>query len=89
MHSKSVRICEKRISAVSWISEAKNWDIKYGRPDQRVPYLVIVGEKEEETKLISVRNRDGEEGKQDLGQMTVEMLTERISRECTASGEAS
>ena len=24
-----------------------------------------------------------------LGQMTVEMLTERISRECTASGEAS
>ncbi len=69
-------------------SEKLGYKIREARL-QRVPYLVIVGEKEEETKLISVRNRDGEEGKQDLGQMTVEMLTERISRECTASGEAS
>ena len=52
-------------------SEKLGYKIREARL-QRVPYLVIVGEKEEETKLISVRNRDGEEGKQDLGERRVE-----------------
>ncbi|UTA49553.1 threonine--tRNA ligase [Simiduia sp. 21SJ11W-1] len=44
---------------------------------QRVPYLLVVGDKEMETGKITVRNRDGE----DLGAMTVEELAERLHAE--------
>ncbi len=44
---------------------------------ERVPYMIVVGEKEAESKCISVRNR--EEG--DLGSMTVNQLLEMLKKE--------
>ena len=39
---------------------------------EKVPYMLIVGEKEQENDTVTVRRRDGEEGKQDLGERRVE-----------------
>ncbi len=44
---------------------------------ERVPYMIVVGEKEAENKSISVRKRD--EG--DLGSMTVNQLLEMLKKE--------
>jgi threonyl-tRNA synthetase len=44
---------------------------------QKIPYQLIVGEKEAEAKKVSVRLRDGN----DLGQMTVIDFTERVTVE--------
>jgi threonyl-tRNA synthetase len=44
---------------------------------QKLPYQLIVGEKEMAANLIAVRNRQGE----DLGQMSVEALVERLRTE--------
>ncbi|BFM11856.1 threonine--tRNA ligase [Simiduia litorea] len=44
---------------------------------QRVPYLLVVGDKEMETGKITVRNRNGE----DLGAMSVDELAERLNAE--------
>ncbi|NLY86044.1 MAG: threonine--tRNA ligase [Tissierellia bacterium] len=44
---------------------------------QRIPYMLIVGEKEVEGKLVSVRKRD--EG--DLGQISLEEFIEKILKE--------
>ena len=46
----------------------------------RVPYLLIVGEKEKESRTVTIRSREGE----DLGSMSlaqvVELLSEGIAR---------
>ncbi len=47
---------------------------------QKVPYLVVVGDKEVEGNLVSVRSRDGT----DLGQMTIDAFCERLSEEINA-----
>lgn len=39
---------------------------------EKVPYMLIVGEKEQRNKTVSVRQRDAEEEKQDMGEMTLE-----------------
>ncbi|BCL74555.1 threonine--tRNA ligase [Jeongeupia sp. HS-3] len=44
---------------------------------QRLPYQLIVGDKEKAAGLVAVRSRSGE----DLGQMTLEALIERFSGE--------
>ena len=44
---------------------------------QRVPYLLVAGDREMESGGIAVRTRSGEE----LGSMTVEALVERLSKE--------
>jgi threonyl-tRNA synthetase len=44
---------------------------------QRVPYQLIVGDKEAETGTVSVRSRSGE----DLGSMSVEAFAERLQTE--------
>ena len=44
---------------------------------EKVPYMLIVGEKEQENNTVTVRRRDGEEGKQDLGEMRVEEFVEK------------
>ncbi|MBB3168349.1 threonine--tRNA ligase [Simiduia aestuariiviva] len=49
---------------------------------QRVPYLLVVGDKEMETGKITVRNRNGE----DLGAMTVEELAEHLQAEIAKKG---
>lgn len=44
---------------------------------EKVPYMLIVGEKEQENGTVTVRCRDAEEGKQDLGEMRVEEFVEK------------
>jgi threonyl-tRNA synthetase len=44
---------------------------------QKIPYLIIVGQKEVEAGLVSVRSRSG----QDLGQMKLEEFVEKIQKE--------
>jgi threonyl-tRNA synthetase len=51
----------------------------------RLPYLLIVGDKEKEAELVAVRTRGG----QDLGQMPVATLVEQLQQEAAArSGTA-
>lgn len=47
---------------------------------QKIPYMVIVGDKEEATNTVSVRTRSGEE----LGDMSVEAFLERLVGEIAA-----
>jgi threonyl-tRNA synthetase len=44
---------------------------------QRVPYLVIVGDKELEDQTITVRTQKGE----DLGSLSISQFTERLKQE--------
>lgn len=44
---------------------------------KKIPYMLVVGEKEEETNTISVRKH----GQGDLGSMSIEALAEQIKRE--------
>ena len=46
---------------------------------QRVPYLLVLGEKEVSSETVSVRLRDG----QDLGVLTFDELVERIKEDTT------
>lgn len=61
-------------------SEKLGYKIREARMD-KVPYMVIVGENEEKNKSISVRQRDGEADKQDLGEMRPEELLRLIKGE--------
>ena len=47
---------------------------------QKLPYQVVVGDKEKAAGLVAVRVRGG----QDLGQMPLESLIERLKSECDA-----
>lgn len=49
---------------------------------KRVPYLLVVGDREVETNSISVRTRTGE----DLGSLPVEVFTERLAAEIASHG---
>ncbi|MFZ5465057.1 MAG: His/Gly/Thr/Pro-type tRNA ligase C-terminal domain-containing protein, partial [Pseudomonadota bacterium] len=51
---------------------------------QKLPYQVVVGDKEKASGLVAVRARGG----QDLGQMSLESLVERLKREYQARGGA-
>jgi threonyl-tRNA synthetase len=44
---------------------------------QKLPYQLIIGDKEVAGRLIAVRTRSGE----DLGQMTIDALIERFKTE--------
>ena len=54
-------------------SEKLGYKIREARMS-KVPYIVIIGENEEKNQTVSVRQRDAEVGKQDLGEMRVEEL---------------
>ena len=60
-------------------SEKIGYKIREAR-NERVPYMLIVGEKEAEAETVSVRRRDDGEN-QDLGSMTIAQLFEVFSRE--------
>ncbi len=45
---------------------------------EKVPYMMIVGENEQNKELVSVRKRDGEIDKQDLGEMSLEDFVELV-----------
>ena len=49
---------------------------------QRVPYLLVAGDKEVAAKLVSVRSRSGK----DLGQMTPQAFAERLALELESRG---
>jgi threonyl-tRNA synthetase len=49
---------------------------------QRVPYLLVVGDREAESKTVAVRTRDGK----DLGVMTVEALARSLEAEIASRG---
>jgi threonyl-tRNA synthetase len=51
---------------------------------QRLPYLLIVGDKEVASNLVAVRTRTGE----DLGQMPLEAFLERLSKDLAEKGSA-
>lgn len=45
----------------------------------KVPYMIILGEKEQSSQTVSVRSRDGEKDRQDLGEMLVEEFVKLLS----------
>jgi len=49
---------------------------------QKVPYLLIIGDKEVENNLVTVRTRDGT----DLGAMTIDTICDTLRQEITAKG---
>ncbi|MEA5098114.1 MAG: threonine--tRNA ligase, partial [Burkholderiaceae bacterium] len=61
-------------------ADLRNEKITYKIRDhsmQRLPYLIVVGDKEREANTVAVRAR----GNQDLGVMTLDALVERLSQE--------
>ena len=51
---------------------------------QKVPYLLVVGDREVENRTVAVRTRSGE----DLGSMTVEAFAERLAAEIAGRGRS-
>ena len=47
----------------------------------KVPYMIILGEKEQAGHTVSVRKRDAEAGKQDMGEMELHELIEMLRSE--------
>ena len=58
-------------------SEKLGYKIREARMD-KVPYMVIVGENEQKNGFVSVRQRDAEPDKQELGEMSLEQLVELV-----------
>ncbi len=46
---------------------------------EKVPYIIVVGDKEMKNHSMSVRSRDAEEEKQDLGEMGIDSFVDLIS----------
>ena len=61
-------------------SEKLGYKIREARMD-KVPYIIIVGEKEQKNGSVSVRKRDSVEEKQELGEMKIEDLIELVKKE--------
>ncbi|MDE7297323.1 MAG: threonine--tRNA ligase, partial [Lachnospiraceae bacterium] len=57
--------------------EKLGYKIREARMD-RVPYMVIVGEKEQTNNTVSVRQRDAENGSQDMGEMSLGELSKLL-----------
>ena len=60
-------------------SEKIGYKIRAAR-NERVPYILVVGEKEEESDTVSVRRRDDGEN-QDLGTLTFDELLTYLEKE--------
>jgi threonyl-tRNA synthetase len=50
---------------------------------QKVPYLLVIGDKEVETGQVSVRSREGV----DLGVMTIDTICDTLAHEIAAKGQ--
>jgi threonyl-tRNA synthetase len=67
-------------SGIRVVSDLRNEKIGFKIREhtlQRIPYLLVVGDREVENDSVSVRTREGE----DLGVMTVDQLIEKIKYE--------
>ena len=60
-------------------NEKLGYKIREARMD-KVPYMVIVGENEEKNGSVSVRQRDAEIEKQELGEMSLEQLVGLVKK---------
>jgi threonyl-tRNA synthetase len=60
-------------------SEKLGYKIREARMD-KVPYMIIVGENEKNNMSVSVRQRDTELDKQDMGEMSLEHVVDLIMR---------
>ena len=60
-------------------SEKLGYKIREARLD-KVPYMVIVGENEKKNMSVSVRQRDAEFDKQDMGEMGLEQVVNLVKR---------
>jgi threonyl-tRNA synthetase len=49
---------------------------------QRVPYILVVGDKEKESRTVAVRNRDGK----DLGSLSLDQVLAMFSQESEQRG---
>lgn len=58
-------------------NEKLGYKIREAQMD-KVPYMIIAGEKEQANNTISVRQRDGEEDKQNMGEMKLEEFIELV-----------
>ena len=47
---------------------------------EKVPYMLVIGEKEQENKTISARQRDAQADKQDMGEMTLEEFLTHLQK---------
>ena len=61
-------------------NEKLGYKIREARMD-KVPYMIIVGENEQNNQSVSVRKRDAEIDKQELGEMSLEYLMELVKKE--------
>ena len=59
--------------------EKLGYKIREARMD-KVPYMIIVGEKEKNNKSISMRQRDGEPDKQEMGEMQLEEFAKKFNK---------
>lgn len=60
-------------------SEKLGYKIREARMD-KVPYMIIVGENEKNNMSVSVRQRDTELDKQDMGEMSLEHVVDLVMR---------
>ena len=84
-----VRQVEKalRVRGIRVQTDLRNEKIGYKIREhtlQRVPYLVVVGDREVESQEVAVRTREGE----DLGSMDLESFVERIAGESASHGRS-
>jgi threonyl-tRNA synthetase len=81
-------VAEKlRMAGLRAVSDLRNEKISYKIREhslQKLPYQVVVGDKEKAAGLVAVRARGG----QDLGQMSLETFVERLTRERDARAGA-
>ncbi len=81
-------VAEKlREAGLRAVADLRNEKISYKIREhslQKLPYQVVVGEKEKAAGLVAVRAR----GAQDLGQMSLETFVERLTRERDAQAGA-
>ena len=61
-------------------SEKLGYKIREARLD-KVPYMIIIGEQEKNNMSVSVRQRDSELGKQDMGEMRLEQVVHLVKRD--------
>lgn len=60
-------------------NEKLGYKIREARMD-KLPYMIIVGENEQNNKTVSVRRRDAEPDKQELGEMSLDKVVEIIKK---------
>ena len=81
-------VAEKlRLAGLRAVADLRNEKISYKIREhslQKLPYQVVVGDKERAAGLVAVRARGG----QDLGQMSLESFVERLTRERDARAGA-